>query len=244
MGRPAVNPWSLASLSSKTLPGALRGWSITVDVSSLYLRVFLGAKSFESPELDQLAGRMDALRLLDGDNQERYFRTKASVAAMSLGNKMLFGARYYDRLDESQRLAVGAHEFAHMLTGDHYHVGRRVSIPSLAATLLLTLGALLATGSMLLAEFVLVAGFLSIFYILSRRDAQLSQEEERRCDRMALSFVDGLDLIAAIEMGGRLGGRRSERSPPQAAGVRSSPNLEERIEMIGKALAGRASQPP
>ncbi len=89
-----------------------------MDTGSLYLRLFFGAKPFESPGLDTLAGRMNALHLLSRDPRERYYMTRARVPAVSLGNKVLFGARYYERLTESQRLAAGAHEFAHILGKD------------------------------------------------------------------------------------------------------------------------------
>jgi Zn-dependent protease with chaperone function len=213
-----------------------------MDSASLYLRLFLRAEPFESAELDSLAGRMDALRLLSSNRRERYFRTHVGVAAMSFGNKVVFGARYYDKLTASQREAVGAHEFAHMLGGDYRDKRRRVVLPSLAVPLILSVGSFLAARSALVAELAFVAWFLFCFVLLSRRNAMKFREQELRCDSVAASFVEGQQLIDAIRicesMSRPRGGRRA------GANAGAHPTLDQRIESIGRVTERTSGDEP
>jgi len=214
----------------------------SVDMGSLYLRLFLGAKPFESPGLDSLAGRMSALQLLSVDPKERYFTTRAGVAALSFGNKLLFGARYYERLTENQRLAAGAHEFAHMLGRDGRSAKRRVVLPSLVVSVLLMSATFLGTGSALLAEVATLTGLLATLSISSRLNAGPFQKQELRCDSVAASFIAGQELIAAIEIGESLARPKPRKRRAFNAVAKGHPTLQERIETIGRVEASKGSR--
>lgn len=217
-----------------------------MDLGSLYLKVFLGARPFESPGLDSLAGRMDALRLLSGNPRDRYFTIRARVAALSLGNKVLFGAGYYDHLTEGQRLAAGAHEFAHILGRDGRYAQSRLVVPSLAVSFSLALAALMGTGSVLLCELVCLGGLLATLSLSSRLGAERSQRQELRCDSVAASFVGGRELIEAIRIGVSLSepdSRRTRKRKRPSTSDGSHPSLEKRIETIGRAGAAAGPVP-
>jgi Zn-dependent protease with chaperone function len=202
-----------------------------MDAGSLYVRVFLGARPFESSQLDDLAERMNATHLLSGNRRDRYFTTRVGVPALSLGNKVLFGTSYYENLTEKQRLAVAAHEFAHMLE----HKGRqnrRIIVPCLVVPLVLAAVAIGITGSILLSELSMLTGFLGTFLVMNRLNAGRSRHEELKCDSLAASFVDGNELISAIETWEKLGKPRSRRGKA-FPGSRSHPTLDQRIETVG-----------
>jgi Zn-dependent protease with chaperone function len=206
-----------------------------VDVGSLYVRVFLGARPFESSQLDDLAERMDATHLLSGNRRDRYFTTRVAVPALSLGNKVLFGATYYENLTEKQRLAVAAHEFAHMLE----HKGRqnrRTIVPCLVVPLVLAAAAIGFTGSILLSELSMLTGFLGTFLVMNRLNAGHSKHEELKCDSLAASFVDGNELISAIQTWETLGKPGSQRRKT-FPGSSSHPTLDQRIETVGAVAA-------
>jgi Zn-dependent protease with chaperone function len=170
-----------------------------VDPGSLYLNVFMGARSFKAPKLDSLADTMGATARLSSNSGDRYFVTKANVAAFSFGNKLLFGSNYYESLSEKQRLAVAAHEFGHVL-GDAGQRRKRLVAPAAVVSLLLSILAFMGTGSMLALAFAAVLGFIAAAAILSSFDSEHYLRHEMSCDRLAASFVNGEALVEAIHV--------------------------------------------
>jgi Zn-dependent protease with chaperone function len=170
-----------------------------VDPGSLYLKIFLGARSFKSSQLDSLANTMSVTGRLSSNSNDRYFVTKANVAAFSFGNKLLFGAGYYDSLTESQRLAVAAHEFGHVLW-DSGEVRKRLVAPAAVVSLLLSILAFMGTGSMVALMFVAVLGFVAAAAFLSSLDSDHYLRHEMSCDKLASEFVNGKSLVEAIHV--------------------------------------------
>jgi Zn-dependent protease with chaperone function len=170
-----------------------------MDLTSLYLRTFLGAKPFVSSELDSLAEKMGVSQLLSRDRRDRYFITTAKgVSAASLGKKIVFGRRYYERLAGDERLAVSAHEMAHLRDDDNERV--RIVLSSLGLSLLSTLIAFVALDSVLLTECVFCVSFLSLISIFTARDAEESKLREIRCDNVAVSFVGWEAMASSIRL--------------------------------------------
>jgi hypothetical protein len=170
-----------------------------VDAGGLYLRVFLGARAFKSSELDSLAENMSVSSHLNSNAGERYFLTKTNIAALSLGNKLLFGARYYSSLTEEQRLAVAAHEFGHVL-GDSGERMRRLKVPAVALSVLVALAVVVGTGSALAIVFASVLGFAGAVAAVSTVDSDHYLKHEMSCDQLAASFADGEALVQAIHV--------------------------------------------
>lgn len=145
-----------------------------MDLASLYLRGFLGAKPFISQEMDSLAGRMSVVQRLSADNEDRYFLTGAKgVTAVTLGNKVVFGRKYYEKLSAQERLAAGAHEFAHVLDQDNKKL--RITASNMAVSFALTLATLVAFHNILLTESVFCILFLASMWVSSSRDAGKEQ---------------------------------------------------------------------
>jgi peptidase M48-like protein len=203
-----------------------------VEAGTLYLRLFLGAKSFESSELDSLAEKMNVSGFLSSNSDERYFLTKANMAALSLGNKLLFGANYYLALTDKQRLAVAAHEFSHVLGKDGEHRRKRVVAPAALVAVLLAALTLLATGSVLLVECALAVGFLVPLPLLSAAYAKQYHTQEMRSDRLAASFVDGEALVGAIQAAESMVNLRTKRTFTQKIRVRRHPSTKSRVDAI------------
>jgi Zn-dependent protease with chaperone function len=177
-----------------------------MDLTSLYLRTFFGARAFASSELDALAQRMGVLGRLSPDRNDRYFVVGAErVAAANMGNKVVFGRRYYDSLNDEQRLAVGAHEFAHLLSDNNERL--KIATSSLAASVIVALFAFISLHSVLLAEIAFLGSFLPLMGILTSRDSRRNMNEELECDRVAVTYVNGPAMISSIRMAGVLWAR-------------------------------------
>jgi Zn-dependent protease with chaperone function len=202
-----------------------------VDAGGLYLRIFLGARAFKSSNLDSLAESMSVSSRLSSDAGERYFLTKTNVAALSFGNKILFGARYYSNLTDNQRRAVAAHEFGHVL-GDGGEIMRRLVIPAVAISVLFTLAVFVGTGSALALMFASVLGFVGAATVLARVDSDHYLKHEMSCDKLAASFVDGEALVEAIHAAESLRNARTNRLASFRRHVGTNPSMRLRIDAI------------
>jgi Zn-dependent protease with chaperone function len=195
------------------------------------MRVFLGARAFKSSELDSLAESMDVSGHLSSNAEERYFLTKTNVAALSFGNKLLFGARYYSNLTDSQRCAVAAHEFGHVL-GDDGERRRRLVAPAVAVSVLLALAVCAGTGSVLALMFASALGFVGAIAALSTVDSDHYLKHEMSCDRLAASFVDEEALVQAIHVAESLRNERANRFASFWKRVGTNPSTKLRVDAI------------
>jgi len=202
-----------------------------MEPGSIYLRIFLGAKPFQSLELDSLAESMGVSELLSSNPRERYFVTKTNMSALSFGNKLLFGARYYSDLTHSQRRAVAAHEFGHVL-GDSGERRRRLVAPSIAVSVLFSLAVLVGTGSVLALMFALLLGFVGAVAVLSTLDSDHYLKHEMSCDKLAASFVDGEALVQAIHVAESLRHASKNRFASLWRRLGTDPSIKLRVDAI------------
>jgi len=191
----------------------------------------MGAKPFRSSELDSLAESMGVSDRLSGDDGERYFLTKSNVSALSLGNKILFGAGYYSTLTESQRLAVAAHEFGHVL-GDGAVRRKRLVAPVVAVPALLALAVFLGTGSIFALISASVLGLSTAVALRSSSDPEHYLKHEMNCDRLAASFVDEESLVEAIHVAESRRGARRKLIAPVWKRAGPSPSTKLRVDAI------------
>jgi hypothetical protein len=202
-----------------------------VDAGALYLRVFLGGRAFKSSELDSLAESMSVSSHLSSNGGERYFLTKTNIAALTFGNKLLFGARYYSSLTDSQRRAVAAHEFGHVL-GDGGERMRRLVAPAVAVSVLFALAVVVGTGSTVALMFALVLGFIGAVAVLSTADSDHYLKHEMSCDKLAASFADGEALVQAIHVAESLRNASTNRLASFWKRVGTNPSTKLRIDAI------------
>ena len=202
-----------------------------MDLTSFYLRTFLGARPFGSSELDSLAERMNVLHLLSGNPRDRYFTTGArAVSAANLGNKVVFGRLFYDSLSEDERLAVGAHEFAHILHCDNRRGA--IAISTLGVSLVSAAATFLAAHSVLLAELFFCLSFLGLMWIRSSGDVEKSRLEELKCDSVAASFVGGPPVVRSIRLADSMRTQRSRAGLFRGPRRDLDPGVEERASAI------------
>jgi Zn-dependent protease with chaperone function len=202
-----------------------------VDAGSLYLRLFLGARPFKSLELDSLAESMGVSDHLSSDAGERYFLTKTNVSALSFGNKLLFGGRYYSNLTDGQRLAVAAHEFGHVL-GDGGERRRRLVAPAVAVSVLLALAVSVGTGSILALMFASLLGLIGAIAVGSAIDSDRYLRHEMSCDKLAASFADGEALVQAIHAAESLQNASAKRLTSLWRRVRTNPSTKLRVDAL------------
>jgi Zn-dependent protease with chaperone function len=202
-----------------------------LDFASVYLRAFLGARSFDSPQIDSLAERMGVSGSLSPDLQDRYFVTGArDIAAATLGKKLVFGRAYFERLSDNERVAAAAHEFAHVLDedGDRW----RISIWSLGASFFLMLTAYGAFRSALLSECLFCASFFVMMRFLTSRQGESSKLRELRCDSIAVSFVGGEAMITALRLAESTLTPTTQRRALPWLSRSPNPTIAERAEAI------------
>ncbi len=169
-----------------------------MDAGSLYLRIFFGAKPFESAEMDSLAEKMNVSGQMSKSTGQRYFLARSNLSALSIGNKLLFGARYYSKLTEKQRLAVAAHEFGHLLGKDGEDRRKRVVAPAAFVSFVFSASSFAMSRSVLFLECTLIAAFLLSTSFFSLVYSRRYHKQEMHSDELAASFVDGEALVEAI----------------------------------------------
>lgn len=177
-----------------------------MDLTSLYLRTFFGGRPFKSSELDSLAEMMGVAGQLSPNLGQRYFLLRAGrVAAANVGNKIVFGERFYRQLTNEQLLAVAAHEFAH---STHHNERARTASASLAISAALAFTALVGMGSVLIAEAAFVASFFPLMGGLSYVFGRSGRDEESKCDALAASFAGREAMAASILLAQEMSTRR------------------------------------
>jgi hypothetical protein len=202
-----------------------------MDLTSFYLRTFLGARPFGSSELDSLAERMNVLHLLSGNPRDRYFTTSTrAVSAANLGNKVVFSRLFYDSLSEDERLAVGAHEFAHILHCDNRRGA--IATSTLGFSLVSAAMTFLVTHSVLLAESFFCLFFLGLMWIRSSRDVEKGRLEELKCDSVAASFVGCSPVVRSIRLADSMRIQRSRPGLFRGSRRGVDPGVEERATAI------------
>lgn len=202
-----------------------------MDAASLYLRTFFAAKPFASSDLDSIAESMGVSALLSEDRGDRYFITPAKrITAASLGNKVLFGRSYYQRLTERERLAAGTHELAHMLEKDNPRT--RTAAVSLGTATMLAVVVYISIHSLMLSEIAFCTSFFPLISTLSSWDEERSRVQELKCDGISASLVGGTHMISSIRTAESMLSENSRRPSFLRARRKTSPTADERANAI------------
>ncbi len=220
-------------------------------VSFIILKLFYGAERFESEPLDKLAEVMSVKSALKG-KLPRYYKAKANQSCCSAlyDGSIIFDKKYYDMLTQDEVLAVGAHEFNHLI---QKHVRKkllRLVVPSLIISLVF---AVLAGASQYLVgahyyygalSFAISLGLVFVFPFMVFLFASLYvnaswlRNQEIECDLRTVEFKNGEAMISALN-------KIRVRFPRSQLDIRLSklfprtyPTLEKRKENILKAMNG------
>ncbi len=204
---------------------------LELDLTSLYLRLFFRARPYSAPQLDSLAETMGVVQLMSSSPLERYLISDStSVAALSLGNKIMFGRSYYQKLSEEERLAVSAHELAHIK--EQHNRRLMVALVALVSSVAFATTTLLALHSVLVTESVFCISFLGVVRVLSSREAERSRLEELRCDSAAASLIGGQHMISSIRLAESMFVRKPRRGLRGWFSTKLNGGAEERISAL------------
>lgn len=172
---------------------------------------FFKAEPFESEALDGLSETMMVSPILKRGKRSRYYKARHGMGCLANdAGLLIFDTKYYGMLTEDEVLAVGAHEFNHLIK-KHAKSFRRTVIPSFLISIFI---GCIAFFNETLRETVFLYGTLSLgllsglstaavsfllalttaFYL----NAKLRREQETDSDLCAVKFAKGEALITAL----------------------------------------------
>lgn len=212
-----------------------------------YIKFVRRLESFGSAQLDELAGRMGVLDRLDKRN--RYFFAKSRYSAFSFPGGIAFGKAYWSNLADGQRMAIAAHEFSHIKNDDMRKRQARILLPGLvivAAFALFWVYYLLpfmvnSIGLAMLGLISLVVLLSASLLLVGIFSAPWRRRTELRCDMEAARYVDGEDLISALELWEGEVSRKGRRKMRYRIQSGFYPPLTERVEVIRRCPQPRPS---
>jgi Zn-dependent protease with chaperone function len=207
--------------------------------------MFSDAEPFTSEPLDKLAQTMGANAVLNKDKDSRYYLTKGNRQGCTalFNGTFVFDKKWYQKLSSEELLAIGAHEFNHIIKKHSRQMLFRVFVPAFAVLFiailltspLSTTFSLFLTRSylMLLVQFatlfLFLFTFLGIWYLNSPWQRQL----ETDCDLSAVRFGYGEAMITALT-------KLRERFPKSKWTIRlihTHPSFEQRVQDIRQAMS-------
>lgn len=185
---------------------------------------------------------MNVQTKMNSNSGDRWFIGLGTIA-YSTKTRVIFGKRPYEKLNDSQRHCVAAHELAHIREGDHEFAGRRVTIQSAVGSIGIFFISLAIWRIPLGSAFLALLGWL-VLLILSIRLIPGWRSAELRCDKLAASYTDGSELIAALRI------QESLASPNYRKGLIHwimnrmfpYPTLSVRIEAISRFMQERNAE--
>ena len=111
-----------------------------MGVLSFLIAKSFGAKPFQSELLDELAETMQATEILKRGKLKRYYKVRSLHAGcLSYPDAIFFDEKYYALLSPGELLAVGAHEFNHIIKRHGMEKLKRLILPAVAIGLLIGL---------------------------------------------------------------------------------------------------------
>jgi Zn-dependent protease with chaperone function len=212
------------------------------------------AKPFQSDLLDRLAETMLTTEILKARKMQRYYRVKSLQAGcLSYSDAIFFDSKYCDMLLPEELLAVGAHEFNHIIKRHKIKKIKRQILPALVIGILLGLLAFFnydfinhfiifhqvgrIPSSMLVAAISFVLLLFASFYF----NAKWLRQQETQSDLCAVKFADGEALISALI-------KLNKLYPKKLNGLESRflpktyPTIEERMDNIRAEIDRKTSE--
>lgn len=218
-----------------------------MGIASLTIaRLLFNAKPFESESLDKLAQLMSVNTTLKKDRNARYFLAKGNQSGCTaiLDGTIVFDKKYYQMLTSDEVLAIGAHEFNHLIKKHAKKKTIRFIIPSLVVLLISgILSSIMASTFDLVSNngYFVFIGLVTVFPFLFTLigscylNARWLREQETECDLKAVEYGYSEAMISALV-------KIRERYPKSKWDTKlgrylphSYPTLEQRIQTIKKA---------
>jgi len=211
-------------------------------------RLLFSAQPFTSESLDKLAQTMAVNTTLKKGKNARYYLAKGNPSgATALPNgTIVFDKKYYQMLTPEERLAIGAHEFNHLVKKHARKKLFRIVVPSLVipVVVILLTSALGTTFHLFeISSYSVMSGIATVFSFLFALvgscylNAPWQRRQETECDMSAVQFGYGEAMITALI-------KLRERFPKSKWDIKLSkffprtyPTIEQRIQNIRQANA-------
>lgn len=182
-----------------------------MGISNFVFERLWNAKPFHSDPLDRLAETMLSTKILKRGKLQRYYRAPSLLAGcIAYVDTVFFDAKYYDILLPEELLAVGAHEFNHIINKHWKKRLIRLYLPALligALVALLTfvnfgfINAIITLSQSEPILYSLLIGLLfSIILLVASLyfNAKWFRQQETQSDFSAVRFASGEALISAL----------------------------------------------
>jgi hypothetical protein len=169
------------------------------------------AQPLESDAFDRLAEAMKVKSILKKEKLQRYYTSQTlPLPCISYSDTLVFNARYYSTLLPDEALAIGAHEFNHIIKK---HVNKRLPrtvLPAFLTALLMGCIFVLnpnlvipflfqgATGFLIFAGFAVTFSFLLALIACLHVNAEWLRQQETECDMNAVDYGYGPAMISAL----------------------------------------------
>ena len=204
----------------------------------------LRAKQFQSDPLDELAESMNTTRLLKRGKLQRYYRAPMLAnCCVSYSDAVFFDSEYFDNLSSKELLAVGTHEFNHIIEKHDTQKIKRQILPALLVGALLGFLAyvnygvlnsfipLSQVGQTCFSILVLLISFIILLTASYYFNAEWLRQLETQSDIRAVSYVNGEALISALTKLSKLRPKRTNRKKSRFF-PKTYPTIEQRITDI------------
>ena len=215
-----------------------------MGISSFIIARLRKAKPFQSDPLDRLAEIMNTTDILKRDNLHRYYRVRSLPSGcLSYPDALFFDAKYYDILLPEELLAVGAHEYNHIIKKHGMKRLMRIFLPVLVIATLVCLFVFVNYG--LINDFIifnqserilssLFVGSLAFVLLLIASyyfNAKWLRQQESQSDFNAVRFTNGEALISALIKLNKLHPKKVNHFGSQFF-PKTYPTIEQRIAYI------------
>ena len=187
---------------------------------------------------------MQATEILKRGKLQRYYKMRfLQAGGLSHPDAVFLDAKYYDMLSPAELLAVGAHEFNHIIEKHGVKRFTRIFGPTLAIAAIAGLitfadyGAINSTGifspygSVLTSLFVVALSLVLILIASFYFNANWNRQQETQSDLAAVKFANGEALISALVKLNKLHPLKMSRLETRIL-PKMYPSLEQRINDI------------
>jgi Zn-dependent protease with chaperone function len=213
------------------------------------------AKPFASEPLDKLAEKMNCKAILERSPLQRYYKVGVLQAcSLSYNEIVLFDAKYVETLSPDEFLAVGAHEFTHIIKRHGIKRFCRMLLPgiilapvvSLTVTmnkaLLLKITLLNQIGMTPIIEFSGAFSFVALFLVCLYINAPWNRQRETECDINAAKCTNREAMISALNKGSKIHSL-DRKGLIYRLSPKLYPSLDQRIKNIRLAFEQEDMQP-
>jgi len=175
------------------------------------------AQPFASEPLDKLAEKMICKAILKRSLLQRYYRVRILQAcSLSYNDIVLFDAKYLEMLSLDEFLAVGAHEFTHIIERHGLKRFCRMFLPAITfasvvsltvlmnEALFLKIGLLNQMGITPILTLCGAFSFVALFLLCVYVNAPWNRQRETGCDIDAAKYTSKEAMISALSKGSKL----------------------------------------